>query len=78
MRDIYTRGPLWQSAKLSFKRSKVVTFLSWSTVVSESIISLDSSEQLSAILTEGADIPNIDCVVVARPTRSRNVFAQMV
>ena len=33
---------------------------------------------LPAILTEGADIPNIDCVVVARPTRSRNVFAQMV
>ncbi|KAG6814073.1 hypothetical protein H0H92_003120 [Tricholoma furcatifolium] len=31
-----------------------------------------------AILTEGTDIPNIDCVVVARPTRSRNVFAQMV
>jgi ATP-dependent helicase IRC3 len=31
-----------------------------------------------AILTEGADVPNIDCVVVARPTRSRNVFAQMV
>lgn len=32
----------------------------------------------TAILTEGADIPNIDCVIVARPTRSRNVFAQMV
>ncbi|KAJ7786259.1 P-loop containing nucleoside triphosphate hydrolase protein, partial [Mycena metata] len=31
-----------------------------------------------AILTEGADIPNIDCVVVVRPTRSRNVFAQMI
>ncbi|KAJ3734791.1 P-loop containing nucleoside triphosphate hydrolase protein [Lentinula guzmanii] len=31
-----------------------------------------------AILTEGADIPNIDCVIVARPTRSRNVFAQMI
>ncbi|KAK2461954.1 hypothetical protein APHAL10511_006417 [Amanita phalloides] len=31
-----------------------------------------------AILTEGADIPNIDCVVIARPTRSRNVFAQMI
>ncbi|KDR84936.1 hypothetical protein GALMADRAFT_131700 [Galerina marginata CBS 339.88] len=31
-----------------------------------------------AILTEGADIPNIDCVLVARPTRSRNVFAQMI
>lgn len=26
----------------------------------------------------GADIPNIDCVLVARPTRSRNIFAQMV
>lgn len=32
----------------------------------------------TAILTEGADIPNIDCLIVARPTRSRNVFAQMV
>ncbi|KAF9822124.1 hypothetical protein IEO21_00118 [Rhodonia placenta] len=31
-----------------------------------------------AVLTEGTDIPNIDCVVVARPTRSRNVFAQMI
>jgi ATP-dependent helicase IRC3 len=32
----------------------------------------------TALLTEGTDIPNIDCVVVARPTRSRNVFLQMV
>ena len=32
----------------------------------------------AAILTEGADIPNIDCIIVAKPTRSRNVFAQMV
>ncbi|KAH9898317.1 P-loop containing nucleoside triphosphate hydrolase protein [Cubamyces lactineus] len=31
-----------------------------------------------AVLTEGADIPNIDCVLVARPTRSRNIFAQMI
>ncbi|TFK30314.1 DEAD box family helicase [Coprinopsis marcescibilis] len=31
-----------------------------------------------AILTEGADIPNIDCVLLARPTRSRNVFMQMI
>ncbi|CDO71637.1 hypothetical protein BN946_scf184911.g107 [Trametes cinnabarina] len=31
-----------------------------------------------AVLTEGADIPNIDCVMVARPTRSRNIFAQMI
>jgi hypothetical protein len=36
------------------------------------------SSVYQAILTEGADIPNIDCVIVARPTRSRNVFAQMV
>ncbi|KAG9314319.1 P-loop containing nucleoside triphosphate hydrolase protein [Chiua virens] len=31
-----------------------------------------------AILTEGADIPRVDCVVVCRPTRSRNVYAQMI
>ncbi|KAG9034116.1 hypothetical protein FRB95_013761 [Tulasnella sp. JGI-2019a] len=31
-----------------------------------------------AILTEGADVPNIDCVMVARPTRSRNLFAQII
>ncbi|KZV93999.1 P-loop containing nucleoside triphosphate hydrolase protein [Exidia glandulosa HHB12029] len=31
-----------------------------------------------SILTEGADIPNIDCVILARPTRSRNLFAQMI
>jgi superfamily II DNA or RNA helicase len=32
----------------------------------------------TALLTEGTDIPNVDCVVVARPTRSRNLFLQMV
>ncbi len=31
-----------------------------------------------AILTEGADLPNIDCVLLARPTRSRNLFSQMI
>ena len=30
------------------------------------------------ILTEGTDIPVIDCVVVARPTRSQNLYIQMV
>lgn len=34
--------------------------------------------QSTAILTEGADIPNVDCIVICRPTRSRNVYAQMV
>ncbi|KAJ9478566.1 putative ATP-dependent helicase IRC3 [Pseudozyma hubeiensis] len=31
-----------------------------------------------AILTEGADVPAIDCVLLARPTRSRNLFSQMI
>ncbi|KAF8455030.1 P-loop containing nucleoside triphosphate hydrolase protein [Kalaharituber pfeilii] len=30
------------------------------------------------ILTEGTDIPNIDCVVLARPTRSKNLLIQMI
>ncbi|ETN36676.1 uncharacterized protein HMPREF1541_08954 [Cyphellophora europaea CBS 101466] len=31
-----------------------------------------------AIFTEGTDIPNIDCVMLARPTRSRNLLVQMI
>ncbi|GMK56632.1 hypothetical protein CspeluHIS016_0304720 [Cutaneotrichosporon spelunceum] len=30
------------------------------------------------VLTEGSDVPEIDCVVLARPTRSKNLLAQMV
>jgi len=30
------------------------------------------------IFTEGTDIPNIDCVLLARPTRSRNLMVQMI
>ncbi|GJN91895.1 hypothetical protein Rhopal_004920-T1 [Rhodotorula paludigena] len=30
------------------------------------------------ILTEGADFPEIDCVLLARPTRSQNLFLQML
>ncbi|KAI5779312.1 P-loop containing nucleoside triphosphate hydrolase protein [Geopyxis carbonaria] len=30
------------------------------------------------VFTEGTDIPNIDCVLLARPTRSRNLLIQMV
>lgn len=30
------------------------------------------------IFTEGTDIPNIDCVVLARPTKSRNLLVQMI
>ena len=30
------------------------------------------------IFTEGTDIPNIDCVLLARPTQSRNLIVQMI
>lgn len=30
------------------------------------------------VLTEGADFPMCDCVVLARPTRSQNLYSQMV
>lgn len=30
------------------------------------------------IYTEGTDVPNIDCVILARPTKSRNLLMQMV
>ncbi|WWC68852.1 uncharacterized protein I206_102788 [Kwoniella pini CBS 10737] len=30
------------------------------------------------VLTEGTDIPEIDCIILARPTKSRNLLAQMV
>ncbi|UJE15701.1 DNA helicase [Gordonia phage Ligma] len=30
------------------------------------------------VLTEGADFPMCDCVVLARPTRSKNLYSQMV
>ncbi|KAL7270363.1 putative ATP-dependent helicase IRC3 [Rhizina undulata] len=30
------------------------------------------------IFTEGTDIPNVDCVLLARPTRSKNLLIQMI
>ncbi|KAF2127669.1 P-loop containing nucleoside triphosphate hydrolase protein [Dothidotthia symphoricarpi CBS 119687] len=30
------------------------------------------------VFTEGTDIPNIDCVLLARPTKSRNMLVQMI
>ncbi|KAI0489728.1 P-loop containing nucleoside triphosphate hydrolase protein [Xylaria cf. heliscus] len=30
------------------------------------------------VFTEGTDIPNIDCIVLAKPTRSRNLIVQMI
>lgn len=30
------------------------------------------------VFTEGTDVPNIDCVLLARPTKSRNLLVQMI
>ena len=30
------------------------------------------------VFTEGTDIPSVDCVVLARPTKSRNLLVQMI
>ena len=30
------------------------------------------------VFTEGIDIPNVDCVLLARPTKSRNLLVQMI
>lgn len=30
------------------------------------------------VVTEGVDVPDIECVVLARPTKSRSLFAQMI
>ncbi len=30
------------------------------------------------VFTEGTDIPNVDCIVLARPTKSRNLLVQMI
>lgn len=30
------------------------------------------------VFTEGTDIPNIDCIILARPTKSRNLLVQMI
>ncbi|KAK3503032.1 P-loop containing nucleoside triphosphate hydrolase protein [Neurospora crassa] len=30
------------------------------------------------VFTEGTDIPNIDCILMARPTKSRNLLIQMI
>lgn len=32
---------------------------------------------MAAILTEGTDIPCVDCILLGRPTRSNTLFQQM-
>lgn len=79
-RYLHSGTPVMERKALlhSFK-SGVFSVLVNCGIYSELLLSYQlNSPHLTAILTEGADIPNIDCVVVARPTRSKNVFAQMV
>lgn len=79
-RYVYAGTPLQERKQLiqDFRDGKFPVLINcgmWRAPVPAEV---DPDLVLPAILTEGADIPNIDCVVLARPTRSKNVFAQMV
>ena len=81
MRDTFMPERQPQNGRRSLPHSEPGTILFLSIAVSLPGVGLSLSlvdGQFAAILTEGADIPNVDCVLVARPTRSRNIFAQMV
>lgn len=57
-------------------------YLYWSIVVSDRPSDLSPSMKAQrphviAILTEGTDIPCIDCILLTRPTRSATLFQQM-
>jgi ATP-dependent helicase IRC3 len=79
-RYIYSGTPLAERNTLiaSFKAGQYPVLVNCGQTDSLPLYSKHLMLKFTAILTEGADIPNIDCVVIARPTRSRNVFAQMV
>lgn len=66
---------------------KIRNFLCWLIVVSFRFLNQISREFIKifflfflwiGILTEGADFPAIDCVLLARPTKSQNLFLQMI
>lgn len=78
-RYVYSGTPASERAALvsGFKLGQFPVLVNCGMCNSNPVIPRGLTE-CQAILTEGADIPNIDCVIVARPTRSRNVFAQMV
>jgi len=79
MHVTFTRKHQQMSAKGCLKTSELENTRYWSIAVSfPCFICTLTNVSAIAILTEGADVPNIDCVLIARPTRSRNVFAQMV
>lgn len=79
-RYIYSKTPAAERRTLidSFKGGRFPVLINCGTLIFSSGFFVLCLTCRPAILTEGADIPNIDCVVLARPTRSRNLFAQMV
>ena len=69
----------WRLLVEDFKAGKYPVLVNCGSLSLLPIASANSmSSDGSAVLTEGADIPENDCITVARPTRSRNVMAQMV
>jgi len=80
-RYVHSKTPTaeWRLLVEDFKAGKYPVLVNCGSLSLSSVASANlMSSNGSAILIEGADIPNIDCVIVARPTRSRNVMAQMV
>ena len=79
MHVIFMRGRRRTNAKDSSTTSEPENTRYWSIAVSSAyLVHFLTNKPAIAILTEGADVPNIDCVLIARPTRSRNLFVQMV
>ena len=80
-RYVHSKTPVaeWRLLVEDFKAGKYPVLVSCGSLSLPPIASANPmSSDGSAVLTEGADIPENDCIIVARPTRSRNVMAQMV
>ena len=80
-RYVHPKTPVaeWRLLVEDFKAGKYPVLVSCGSLSLPPIASANPmSSDGSAVLTEGADIPENDCIIVARPTRSRNVMAQMV
>ncbi|KAG6851171.1 hypothetical protein H0H93_015181 [Arthromyces matolae] len=79
-RYVYAKTPPTERQALvaAFRAGQFPVLINCCTRSSKLFLISEHDVSALAILTEGTDIPNIDCVVIARPTRSRNVFAQMI
>src|SRR5579859_2778318 len=79
-------SPLWGRCTLHhFKDSLYLHVITRLTVATErhTLIQQFKNREFPVLVncgffTEGTDIPNIDCVLLARPTRSRNLIVQMI